>query len=58
MLKNLWESLRSKFQLKQMTKSKEKILQPIKTAFWKKWAWNLKTLPSNLRKIAFLNKQK
>ena len=29
------------------------MLQPMKTAFWKKWAENVKVLPSNLRKISF-----
>ena len=36
-VKNSWESLRYKFQLKHITKSREKMLQPMKTAFWEKW---------------------
>ena len=37
-VKNSWEILRYKFQLKQITKSREKMLQPMKTAFLEKWA--------------------
>ena len=37
-VKSSWECLRCKFQLLQITKSREKILQPMKTAFWEKWA--------------------
>ena len=36
-VENLWESLRYKFQLKQINKSRE-MLQPMETAFWEKWA--------------------
>ena len=36
-VKNSWESLRCKFQLQQITKSREKVLQPIETAFWEKF---------------------
>ena len=52
------ESLRCKFQLKQIIKRRDKMLQPMKTTFWEKWAENFKTLASALCKIAFWNKQK
>ena len=32
-----WESLRCKFQLKQITKSGEKMSQPMKPEFWEKF---------------------
>ena len=53
-----WESLRCKFQLNQITKTREKMSQPMKTVFWEKWGYNFKTSASTLCKIAFWNKQK
>ena len=41
-----FKMLRCKFQLKQVTKSRKKMSQPIKTAFREKWAQNFKTLAS------------
>ena len=49
-VKNSWESLKCRFQL--IIKSREKMLQPMKTACWEKWAENFKTLASTLCKIA------
>ena len=50
-VKRSWDSLRCKYQLKQITKTREKMLQPMKTAFWEKWASNFKTLSSIFFKI-------
>ena len=57
-VKNPWERFGYKFHIKQITKSREKMFEPMKTAFWEKWSQNFKTLASALRKIAFWNKQK
>ena len=35
-VKNSWDSLRCKYQLKQKTKTRDKMLQSMKTAFWEK----------------------
>ena len=59
-VKNSWSSLRYKYQLKQITKTREKMLQPMKTEFGEKWAYNFKTLASTFyaQKKAFWNNQK
>ena len=35
--KNSWDSLQCKYKLKHITKTREKMLQPIKTTLWEKW---------------------
>ena len=48
-VKNSWDSVRSKHQFKQITKTRErKMLQSMKTKFWEKWASKFKTVTSTL----------
>ena len=38
-VKNSWDSVRCKYQLKQITKTRKKLkTEKIKTEFWEKWA--------------------
>ena len=58
-VKNSWNSLRCKHQLKQITKTREKMLQSMKAAFWEKFVENLKNPSFNiLCQITFWNKEK
>ena len=45
-VKKSWISLICKYYLKQITKTREKLLQPLKAAFSEKWPKNFKTLGS------------
>ena len=48
-VKNSWDSVRSKHQFKQITKTRErKMLQSMKTKFWEKRASKFKTVTSTL----------